>query len=974
MRAQILSVFLCLLVSLGAAQAQLKVDFTVTGGPVEAGYQGYFATRGQPATFTAQSYSAFGTTITIKPTLATGAANTTYVTINRTGSANNRYTGAHANLINTWIGLDNRTAGNPMTLTISSLPAGAYKWVSYHHDGDNQTGQFDVTVNDAPGSVTTAGLDISDSRTSGVVAFENITHFATKIVSDGKTDVTLVFKQLATGGATAFFVMNGFELTDQATEPVPTVGASDVRRDGTTLSWTPNTTATGHDVYLGTNYDAIDDGTTASAAYMGRQDANSFNPGRLQLRATYYWRVDEVLSAGRISKGDIWSFTVEPVAILLTGDRIQATASSSNSADEGPGKTVDGSGLTADTHSTTTTEMWLSSVGDANAAWIRYEFDKVYKLHQMLVWNHNSPVEATVGLGVKEATIEYSLDGVAWTTLGTTHVIDKASGTPTYAGSAPIEFGDVAAKFVRISTISNWGGLKQYGLSEVRFMIIPMHARQPQPANAAAGINPPYILSWRPGRGAVTHEVFMSTDVNAVTSDAAKVGTVSEPRFDATNVVRLGQTFYWKVVEVNSTEEPAAWDGDVWSFTPVDLLAVENFESYGNTSPNRVFQAWIDGVGFSEDEFFPKDNPGNGSGAMVGYDPTKGDIMEAATVHGGLQSMPLAYDSSAVAYSETERAFADPQDWTRFGVKALVLWFCGNSTNTATQMYVKVNGRKVLYDGDAENILRKPWHLWYIPLTQFTGTDLTKVTKLAIGFEGGSGLVFFDDIGLSPLDPQSVTPAKPDATSLMAYYAMEGNANDSAGGPAGTLGGAPTFAAGKSGQAIKLNGAGDYVLVTRPLDLPVYSAALWFKVEGGTGNRDLLSIFNDAALHGALLEVTGAGGLRFLHRGTVGVATGDVNARNNGKFDDGAWYHVAIVKSADTATLYVNGEQAGSAASTTPFDQALTQTALGMLKYPISASDTRYFPGQIDEVYLYGRALSQGEVAWLAGLTKPIAK
>jgi len=97
----ILSVLLCLSVGGAAAQAQLMVDFTVTNGPVEAGYQGYFATRSQPATFTAQSYAAFGTTITIKPTWPTGAANAAYVTINRTGASTNRYTGTHADLINT---------------------------------------------------------------------------------------------------------------------------------------------------------------------------------------------------------------------------------------------------------------------------------------------------------------------------------------------------------------------------------------------------------------------------------------------------------------------------------------------------------------------------------------------------------------------------------------------------------------------------------------------------------------------------------------------------------------------------------------------------------------------------------------------------------------------------------------------------------------------------------------------------------
>lgn len=977
MRTQIVSVFLCLSAGLGAAQAQLKIDFGVTGGTaaVEPGYQGYFATDKNAATFTAQSYAAFGATVTIKPSFAPGAAAAGMRAIDRgtdDGIAD------HVNLLRDWIGWDTRNVGDPMSLTISGLPAGAYQWLSYHHDAHDQTGIFSVTVNDASGSATTTGIDISNTTGSTVKTLADATKFTTTITSNGKDDVTLVFHQTSPSNpvATAIFVINGFELSSiesgKALAPVPTSQATDVPRDGTVLSWIAMKNAVSHDVYLGTDFDDIDDGTTASAVYKGRQSTNSFDPGRLDLGRTYYWRVDEVTSGGTLSKGDVWSFTVEPLSIALAGSRIEATASSSNTAGEGPEQTINGSGLnSAGQHSTDMGQMWLSASGDSTA-WIQYEFDKLYELHQMLVWNHNSGAESVIGLGVKTATISYSKDGTTWTTLGTTHEIAQAPGTADYAANTTIDFDGVAAKYVRVDVVSNWGEvIKQSGLSEVRFVVIPVSARLPQPAAAATGVDPRLPLSWRAGREAATHNVYLGIDPNEVRNGTALAGTVSTPTFDASSSLQLSKTYYWRVDEVNDSEAQTVWEGDVWSFTVQSYLVIDDFESYTNDSPKRVFQYWIDGMGFSADQYFPKGSTGNGSGALVGYDPTQGNIMELVSFHGGVQSMPVSYDSSSAAYSEAERTFDAPQDWTRCNVKALTLWFQGDPGNTATQMYVKINGSKVTYDGDAGNLLTKPWHLWYVPLTSFTGVDLKKVTKLVIGFEGGKGLVFFDDIALSPLDRQLVTPAKPGAANLVAYYAFEGNINDSAGGPAGTVGGAPTFVPGKAGQAIKLNGATDYVLVTRSLNLPAYSAALWFRVEGGTGNRDLLSMFNDAAQHGALLEVTSTGGLRFLHRAPVGVATGDVNIRNNGKFDDGIWYHAAIVKSAGSATLYINGEQAGSAASTTQFDQALTKMTLGMLKYPIDTADTRYFPGQIDEVYLYNRVLSPAEIAWLAGLTKP---
>jgi len=60
-------------------------------------------------------------------------------------------------------------------------------------------------------------------------------------------------------------------------------------------------------------------------------------------------------------------------------------------ADTEPGKTIDGSGLVNNLHSIDTTTMWLSDTSDPGSAWIQYDFDKLYKLHEMLVWNYNGP-------------------------------------------------------------------------------------------------------------------------------------------------------------------------------------------------------------------------------------------------------------------------------------------------------------------------------------------------------------------------------------------------------------------------------------------------------------------------------------------------------------------------------------------------------------------------------------------------------
>jgi hypothetical protein len=69
----------------------------------------------------------------------------------------------------------------------------------------------------------------------------------------------------------------------------------------------------GYDVYFGTDYNDVNDATTISAEYMGRQDANSwdsinYDANGLGYATTYYWRIDEV-NGPNTWKGDVWRFT-----------------------------------------------------------------------------------------------------------------------------------------------------------------------------------------------------------------------------------------------------------------------------------------------------------------------------------------------------------------------------------------------------------------------------------------------------------------------------------------------------------------------------------------------------------------------------------------------------------------------------------------------------------------------------------------
>ena len=541
-----------------------------------------------------------------------------------------------------------------------------------------------------------------------------------------------------------------------AFDPNPSDGADDIPRD-VVLSWAPGEYApasNGHRVYFS---EVLDDVKFGIGGVI--QSANSFAPPQdLDFSTTYYWRVDELNGSpdNTVIEGNIWSFTTEPLAYAI--ENITATASSSNSTDEGPEKTINGSGLNEDDlHSLDYVDMWLSSITGPQPTWIQYEFNRDYKLHQMLVWNHNSPFEQAFGLGIMDASIEHSVDGTNWTTLGTTYEFTKAPGAAGYVQNTTIDFGGIAARYVRITANSNWGGLvTQYGLSEVRFLFIPVQAREPDPVSGSTDMNVDNVtLVWRAGREATEHDVYFSTDEQAVIDEMispVRVPAGSSYASYDTGALDLNQIYYWKVNEVNETESLTTWQGDVWNFTTLEYLVVDDFESYNDLDPadplsNRIFNAWIDGY----------DDPTNGS--LVGYEQPP--FAEQTIVHSGYQSMPMSYDNSA-GKSEATLTFTPPADWTIKGVDTLTIWYIGDAANAAETMYVVLNGSAGVDNDIPDAAQATDWTEWNTPLQVFAGqgVNLANVNSITLGLgnrnnpvTGGSGMMYFDDIRLYPPEP-----------------------------------------------------------------------------------------------------------------------------------------------------------------------------------------------------------------------------
>lgn len=642
-----------------------------------------------------------------------------------------------------------------------------------------------------PVSVASGTIPVDDGVWHHVAGAYDGTEY--KVYIDGRTNVSIASSGVLQGGATAYYgtigahykrsdgvpkmffkglvddvriydrVLSEEEVREitglagvKAAEPSP----SDSRQldvvEGVVLSWKPGVEAVRHDVYFGASLDdvtAADMTTDPGSVYKGRQDPNQYAVGMtLDFGKTYYWRIDEVGGppSFTIYKGDVWQFTAEPFGYQIPGSAVTATASSSLLDSTGPQKTIDGSGLDGDLHSTNMEDMWLSDSLGPQPTWIEFQFDKVYKLHEMWVWNQNQVIESSIGYGLKNVTIEYSLDGIGYTTLGTTHEFVQSPGTPDCEHNTTVDLSGVIAKYVRLTANSNWGGwLNQYGLSEVRFFYVPLRAREPNPADGATEAGPDMVLGWRAGREAATHDVHLGSDREAVLNGAAYVGSVVEARYDA-GALYLSQTYYWRVDEVDEAQSPAL-EGELWNFATPDYLIVDNFEDYNDYPPRELWATWKDGYEIPE------------NGSTVGHPNPNWSAgehyVETTIVHGGDQSMPLFYDNS-FKYSQAERMLSPAQDWTKNDIKTLSLNFYGNPDNTVEQMYLKINGSRVMYDGDPAALTQGSWSRWNIDIALFDA-DLANVTTLAVGFgdeanlrAGGSGVVYFDDIRLYRWAPE----------------------------------------------------------------------------------------------------------------------------------------------------------------------------------------------------------------------------
>ncbi|MHC4584689.1 MAG: hypothetical protein ACYS3N_09170 [Planctomycetota bacterium] len=162
---------------------------------------------------------------------------------------------------------------------------------------------------------------------------------------------------------------------------------------------------------------------------------------------------------------------------------------------------------------------------------------------------------------------------------------------------------------VTVGTITIYGNTEGHGgnMLGVAAFGPKFKAYNPVPADGAYHEDTWVNLSWTPGDFAVSHDVYLGDNFDAVSEGAEGtfIGNQGDtflvagfPGFAFPDGLIPGTTYYWRVDEVNDADPTSPWKGDVWSFTiPPKTAYLPDPADSGEAVAVNASLSWTQGYG-----------------------------------------------------------------------------------------------------------------------------------------------------------------------------------------------------------------------------------------------------------------------------------------------------------------------------------------------------------------------------------------
>jgi Concanavalin A-like lectin/glucanases superfamily/Immunoglobulin domain len=210
---------------------------------------------------------------------------------------------------------------------------------------------------------------------------------------------------------------------------------------------------------------------------------------------------------------------------------------------------------------------------------------------------------------------------------------------------------------------------------------------------------------------------------------------------------------------------------------------------------------------------------------------------------------------------------------------------------------------------------------------------------------------------LRPLDstPVCVRPG----SGLVSWWRAESNASDATGINPGALVNGASFSDGKVGQAFLLDGSSQYVEIPYSTGLvsPGFTIETWVYP---TSNIGWQSFIFGQSFGRQLVVQAGDDGFCWVAFYITDQDGNFIGLGSNSEIPVGGWTHIAASWDGSNLKLYINGQLDAQG--------VVWVSGLGDSGCPFSIGSAgscdpdQYFPGLIDEVSLYNRALFAGEI------------